>query len=142
MDTEELARTYIASLPEPKQSDLRVLHETILGLAPGARLWFLDGKDASGKVVSNPSIGYGTLRKAYADGTAREFYRVGISANSSGLTVYLMGIEDKAYLRNTYGDAIGKADLTGYCIKFRSLRNVDMGVLKRAIEDGMQRARA
>lgn len=100
------------------------------------------GKDENGKVVSNPSIGYGALRKTYADGNTREFYQVGISANSAGLTVYLMGVTDRAYLKATYGPMIGKAEITGYCIKFRALKNVDLKVLEQAIHDGMQRTRA
>jgi hypothetical protein len=133
---------YIESLPEPRQSDIRRLHELVLALVPGCRLWFLDGRDERGKVVSNPSIGYGTLRKALANGKSREFYQVGISANSAGLSVYLMGITDKAYLKQTYGPGIGKAELTSYCIKFRSLGNVDQEVLLRAIQDGLQRGQA
>ena len=73
---------YLASLAEPSRADLKDLHRRILGLAPACRLWFLDGKDANGKVVSNPSIGYGLQSIKYADGRMREFYRVGISANA------------------------------------------------------------
>jgi hypothetical protein len=135
-------RSYIQSLPEPKRSDLRRLHELVLELAPDSKLWFLDGKDESGKVVSNPSIGYGSFEKAQANGKTREFYQVGISANSAGLTVYMMSISDRAYLKETYNPAIGKAEITGYCIKFRALKNVDLQVLMRAIHDGLQRTRA
>jgi hypothetical protein len=142
MTTTEHIRTYIESLPEPRQSDVRQLHEIILILSPGSKLWFLDGKDETGKVVSNPSIGYGVLQKHYAKGKTREFYQVGISANSSGLTVYIMGLDDKAYLKQTYGADIGKADITGYCIKFKALKNVDPGTLQRLIQDGLQRTSA
>ena len=34
----------------------------------------------------------------YADGTTREFYQIGLSANKTGISVYIMGIEDKKYL--------------------------------------------
>lgn len=142
MEAEQLARSYIASVPEPRRADLGLLHETIRSLSPEAKLWFLDGKDETGKVVSNPSIGYGSLEKVYANGKSREFYQVGISANSAGITVYCMGITDRTYLRDTYGATIGKADITGYCIKFRTLKNVDLEVLKQAILDGLRRIRA
>src|SRR5690348_6321023 len=97
---------YLASIPEPKQTDMRRLHGAILEMNPRCRLWFLDGKDESGKVVSNPNIGYGTLHKKYAGGTTKEFYQVGISANSTGLSIYIMGIEDKKYLQEKYAQAI------------------------------------
>ena len=52
-----------------------------------------------------------------------------------------MSIADRSYLKETYGSTIGKAEITGYCIKFRSLRNVNLEVLKMAILDAMKRAR-
>ncbi len=138
--TDQIHR-YIKSLPGPKQADISRLHALILTWAPGARLWFLDGKDDTGKVVSNPSIGYGMLERHYADGRTREFYRVGISANSAGLSVYVMGMADKAYLGDTYGAALGKAQVTGYCIRFRSLKDIDLTTLERVVRDGLARTR-
>ena len=139
MSTQEEISRYLDSLGEPKQGDMRSLHAAILKMVPGCRLWFVDGRDESGKVVSNPSIGYGVFKKQYADGKSKEFYRTGISANTSGLSVYIMGLEDKKYLPEKYSDAIGKASVTGYCIKFKSLKDIDLDVLKQAIQDGFER---
>ncbi len=124
---------YIAAQPEPKRSDMKRLHGIILGLMPGCRLWFLDGKDSDGKIVSNPNIGYGLHTINYADGKTRDFYKIGLSANTSGLSVYIMGIEDKTYLAKTYGPSLGKASVTGYCIKFKALKDIDIDVLQAAI---------
>ena len=51
----------------------------------------------------------------------REFFRIGLSANTTGISVYVLGLDDKTYLSRTYGPSIGKASDTGYCIKFRRL---------------------
>ena len=142
MTVDNQIKKYLASIPEPKQSDMRTLHGSILGMNPGCKLWFLDGTDESGKVVSNPNIGFGTLSKKYADGKIKEFYQVGISANTTGLSVYIMGIDDKNYLKRKYADAIGKANVTGYCIKFKALKDIDFGTLKKAIQDGIEQTRA
>ena len=139
MALDDQINDYLDSIPEPKQTDMRRLHGAILELNPGCKLWFLDGKDGSGKVVSNPNIGYGMLSKKYADGKSKEFYQAGISANSAGLSVYIMGMDDKTYLQEKYAAAIGKASITGYCIKFKALKDIDWEVLKRAIQDGMER---
>jgi hypothetical protein len=141
MRIETQIETYLASLPGPKQADMRALHRTILAMQPGARLWFLDGKDDSGKVVTNPNVGFGELDKRYADGSTRPFYQVGISANSTGISVYIMGLEDRTYLPRKYADAIGKATVTGYCIKFKALKDIDLDTLERAIQDGFGQAR-
>ena len=136
MTVEDEIGAYIAEQPESKQSDMRALHQRILKIMPGCKLWFLDGKDGDGKTVSNPNIGYGFQTIKYAGGKTREFYRIGLSANTTGLSVYILGIEDKKYLAETYGKSIGKASVTGYCIKFKALKDVNLGVLEAAIGFG------
>jgi len=136
-NVEEQIEAYMASQPEPKRSDMQALHRSILEQMPGCKLWFLDGKDSDNKTVSNPNIGYGTRTINYADGTNREFYQIGLSANTSGISVYILGIEDKKYLPETYGEKLGKASVTGYCIKFKALKNINVDVLETAIRDGV-----
>src|ERR1051325_5237282 len=83
---------YLAALPERKRDDMHALHTMMLRLMPDGRLWFLDGKDDGGRTVSNPNIGYGLLTISYADGRTREFYQIGLSANTGGISVYVMGL--------------------------------------------------
>ena len=88
-------------------------------------------------MVSNPNIGYGVQTKTYANGKTREFYQIGVSANTTGISVYILGLEDKKYLAETYGKELGKASITGYCIKFKTLKDVKGDVLQAAIRDGV-----
>jgi len=136
MDIEEQIDEYITSQPEPKRGDMQELHRLILEVMPACKLWFLDGKNSEGKIVSNPNIGYGAYTIKYADGTTREFYQIGLSANKTGISVYIMGIEDKNYLPETFGKDLGKASVTGYCIRFKTLRDINIGVLEAAIRFG------
>ena len=138
MKIQEQIKDYIASQPDSKRSDIETLHKRILKAFPKGKLWFLDGKDEKGKIVTNPNIGYGLLNIKYADGKTKEFYQVGISGNSTGISVYIMGIEDKKYLSETYGKTIGKASITGYCIKFKSLKDINIDILENAILDGVK----
>jgi len=135
MNVEEQIDEYIASQQEPKRGELQELHRAILKEKPKCKLWFLDGKDEEGKVVANPNIGYGSYTMKYADGSNREFYRVGLSANKTGISVYIMGTQDKRYLAETYGKDLGKASITGYCIRFKSLKDINIDVLKAAVRD-------
>lgn len=128
---------YISGQPDAKAEEMRELHRLILRVAPESKLWFLDGKNSENKTVSNPNIGYGTRTISYADGSTKEFYRVGLSANTSGISVYILGIDDKQYLVQTFGDTIGKASVSGYCIKFKTLQNIDVDVLEAAIRAGL-----
>lgn len=138
MDIQEQITAYISTQPEPKRSDLQTLHQHILQVLPDCKLWFLDGKDDKGKTVTNPNIGYGHQILKYADGTTRAFYQIGISANTTGISVYILGIEDKQYLVQTYGKEIGKASVSGYCIKFKALKDIKIAILEAAILDGVK----
>jgi len=138
MKVEQQIKDYITSHPDPKRSDMQQLHNLILGVNPGCKLWFLDGKDANGKVVSNPDIGYGSCDHKYADGTIREFYQIGLSANKTGISIYILGIEDKKYLPETYGKNLGKANVTGYCIRFKTLKDINIDVLESAMRFGFE----
>ncbi|MBI1289142.1 MAG: DUF1801 domain-containing protein [Flavobacteriales bacterium] len=137
MNIQEQIKDYIASHPDPKRSDIETLHQRILKVMPKCKLWFLDGKDDNGKIVSNPNIGYGLQTIKYADGKSKEFYQIGISANTTGISVYILGIRDKKYLPDTYGKTIGKASVTGYCVKFKTLKDISIGILEDAIRDGV-----
>jgi hypothetical protein len=138
MNVKEQIKQYITSQPEPKQSDMQELHRIILQVMPACKLWFLDGKDDKGKIVSNPNIGYGSYTIKYADGTTREFYQIGMSANTSGISVYILGINDKTYLAQTYGKKLGKASVTGYCIRFKTIKDINIDILQAAIRSGVE----
>ena len=138
MNVQEQIKKYITSQPEPKRSDMEALHRLILQVLPGCKLWFLDGKNSENKTVSNPNVGYGSRTIKYADGKTREFYQIGLSANTTGISIYIIGITDKTYLAHTYGKKLGKASVTGYCIKFKTLKDINIDVLEAAILYGAE----
>jgi hypothetical protein len=138
MSVQDQIEAYMAAQPEAKRDDMRALHGVILHIMPDCRLWFLDGRDDNGKTVSNPNIGYGFYTIKYADGKTREFYQIGMSANTTGISVYIMGLEDKTYLARTYAETLGKAGVSGYCIKFKALKDINIDVLEAAIRYGLQ----
>ena len=138
MNIKEQIKQYIASQPEPKRSDMQELHQHILQVLPKRKLWFLDGKDDKGKTVSNPNVGYGSYTIKYADGTTRDFYQIGLSANTTGISVYIMGIKDKTYLNQTYGKKLGKESVSGYCIRFKTIKDINIDILQAAIRYGVE----
>jgi hypothetical protein len=142
MNIEEQIKKYITSQPEPKRNDMQALHNIILQVMPECKLWFLDGKDSENKTVSNPNIGYGFQTIKYTDGRTREFYQIGLSANTTGISVYILGIEDKKYLAQTYGKKIGKASVSGYCIKFKTLKDINIETLESAILYGVEASKS
>ncbi len=135
MNVREQIDRYINDQSRVQSEDLRKLDRRILQISPEAQLWFLDGRNSEGKVVSNPSIGYGLETLSYASGKTRAFYKIGPSASTSGISVYVMGLKDKKHLSETYGSRIGKAKITGYCISFKSTKEVDPGVFDEIVSD-------
>lgn len=138
MNTQEQIKKYLNSQPEPKRADMQTLHELVLQVMPACKVWFLDGKNSKNETVSNPNIGYGLRTITYADGKTREFYQIGLSANTTGVSVYILGIKDKKYLAQTYGKKLGKASVTGYCIKFKKLNDINLEVLETALRYGFK----
>ncbi len=137
MNVQEQIKKYISNQAEPKRSEMQTLHRLTLQALPACKLWFNDGKNSDGKTIANPNIGYGFYTIKYADGTTREFYQIGLSANKTGISVYILGIKDKTYLAKTYGKKLGKASVTGYCIKFKTLKDINIDILEAAIRYGV-----
>ena len=137
MTAQEQIKDYIASQPEPKRGDLRELHRLALRVSPECKLWFFDGKDSKNRTVSNPTIGYGSQTMKYANGKSRDSFQIGVSGNKTGISVYILGLKDKKYLAKTYGKKLGKASVTGYCIRFKALKDINVDTLETAIRYGL-----
>jgi hypothetical protein len=138
MNVQEQIKEYITGQPEPKRSELQELHRLTLQVLPGCKLWFDTGKNSENKTVSNPTIGYGSFTIKYADGKTRDFFQIGLSGNTTGISIYVMGIKDKTYLAKTFGKKLGKASVTGYCIKFKTLKDINIDILEAAIRYGFE----
>jgi len=138
MKVQEQIKNYITSQPEPKRRELQELHRLTLEILPACKLWFDDGKNSENKTVTNPTIGYGFQTIKYANGKTREFFQIGISANKTGISVYILGIKDKTYLAKTFGERLGKASVTGYCIRFKTVKDINIDILEAAIRYGVE----
>lgn len=137
-NVQEQIKKYIASQPEAKRNDMQELHRLVLQVQPGCKLWFFDGRNSENKVVANPSIGHGSHNMKYADGTTKEYFQIGVSANTTGISIHILGIKDKTYLAQTFAKKLGKASVTGYCIKFKGLKDLNLDTLKAVIRYGFE----
>ncbi len=45
-----------------------------------------------------------------------------------------MGLEDKKYLLDNFGSLIGKAKVTGYCIDFKTWKDINLEVFEVVIK--------
>jgi hypothetical protein len=135
MTTAEKISHHLATLSLEKSAELSRLYQLILDEMKGEDLLFFDGKNEQGKVVANPTIGFGQCRLTYADGSFQDTFRLGISANSTGLSIHILGLKDKKFLVDFLGTRLGKAKITGYAIRFGKMRDIDEGVLKELVRE-------
>ena len=133
MDINTQIKEYINSQPEPKKAEMQELHILILQLMPECKQWYFDGKNEDGKQVAHPTIGYGNYTITYKNGSTREFFRIGLLANPTGLAVHIIGLDDKKFLIDKYGKTIGKAKVGSYGITFKSIKDINLEILKEAI---------
>ena len=133
MEIKSQIKALIKIQPEPKQMEMQELHDLILQLMPKCKQWYFDGKNEDGKQVAHPTIGYGEYTITYKDGTVRDFFRIGLLANPTGLAIHIMGLADKKFLTDNYGKTIGKAKVGSYGISFKSIKDLNVEILKEAI---------
>ena len=75
------------------------------------------------------------LQIKYANGNSKEFYQIGTSTNTTGISIYLFSNKDKDYFPKKFKDKLGKATITGYCIKFKTLKDLNIEILKEIIKE-------
>ncbi len=63
---------------------------------------------------------------------------VSVQTKQTGISVYILGIKDKNYLAQTYGKKLGKASVSGYCIKFKTLKDINIDILEAAMRYGVE----
>ena len=137
MNIEDQIKEYLNSQPEPKRGEMETLHTRILRAMPQCKLWFLDGKDGKGKIVTNPNIGYGLQNIKYSGGKTKSFIK-SVSAQTRGNFGFILSVSLIKYLAEMYGKKIGKASVTGYCIKFKTLEDINIDILEAAIRFGVE----
>ncbi|MEK0440779.1 MAG: hypothetical protein RLZZ504_1695 [Bacteroidota bacterium] len=126
-------QTYLKSIPPEKRADLIDLQKLISELFPNYPLSFHTGYDTTGKQVSNPSIGYGNYLHTFSNGTTSSMYQIGLSVNNNGISIYLLGLSKSINIKEIFTSNIGKAQITGYCIKFKRLSEINLQILGKGL---------
>jgi Domain of unknown function (DU1801) len=112
---------YIESLPEPRRSQVRELHELIRKSAPD-----LDPYIQSGM------LGYGTYRYRSASGREGEWCRVGLASNKATISLHVLMADESGSLAG-YADRLPKADIGRSCVRFKQPDDVDVSVLEELV---------
>jgi uncharacterized protein YdhG (YjbR/CyaY superfamily) len=109
---------YIASLPEPRRSEVEELHALIRETAPHLEPSIMYGM-----------IGYGRFHYRYATGREGDSCILGLAGRKQYVSVYVLGVSEEQRA------ALPTADIGVGCIRFRRLEGVDREALRRVIRE-------
>jgi hypothetical protein len=133
LDVQSQIQSHFENLENAKSFELQQLHKLIVKINPTCKLCFDNGINEEGKVVTNPTIGYGLQTLHYAKSETKEFFQIGICATTTGISIYIIGIKDKNILKETFAPSIGKATITGYCVKYKRFSELNPESLTKLI---------
>jgi hypothetical protein len=113
---------YIATLPEPRRDEVRVLHELIRREAPDLQPHMRSG-----------IVGYGTYHYRYDSGREGDWFVVGLASRRAYVSLYVSASNGDRYLAETYRDRLPKADIGRGCVRIKRLTDVDLATVAELV---------
>jgi len=109
---------YLAGLTEPRQGELRALHELVRANAPELTPTMEFGMP-----------GYGRYHYRYASGREGDWALVMLASNKNYISFYVSCAPGERDLAEAYADRLPKANIGKGCIRFKRLSDVDTEVI-------------
>lgn len=114
---------YIEMVDEPKRSELLQLHNLISKSMPNQEQWIVSG-----------ILGFGKFHyKGKSKGCEGEWFRVGLAANKTGMSIYMCVGDKNGYLPEQAKERIGKATVGRSCIRFKKLSDINLPVVEELL---------
>ena len=125
---------YLASLDEPRRSDVRALHDAIRKAAPKLKPEMIGGM-----------LGFGKYHYKYASGHECDTGVVVIASQKQHIGLYLGCSGGMEYMGAKAKEGLGKVSVGKGCIRFKKLADLDLKVamelVKQAAKDHQETAR-
>ena len=115
---------FIASLEEPRRTEIRRLHEVIVSAAPEL-----------GATVDGAMLGYGPFHYRYATGREGDTFLLSLASRKQYISLYVLCTEDGRYLAERYADRLPKASIGKSCVRFKRTDDIDIDVLRDLVAD-------
>src|SRR5687768_8784780 len=109
---------FLARVDPAKRADVAALHALIRKTLPTYT-----------PAVYGAMLGYGAYHYRYASGREGESYRVAVSPNKSGISVYVNAVDVGGWLAEQASATLGKASVGKSCIRFKRLVDLDLAAL-------------
>lgn len=120
MKTSSPAQTpeeYLSALPQPRQAELRVLHEAICQATPELT-----------PHVRSGMLGYGTYHYRYESGREGDWFIVGLASRKAGISLHLCVGDGDGYLAEKHRARLGKVTTGRSCVTFKRLADLNLPV--------------
>ncbi len=122
-------KEYIDSIEEPRKSEIIELDKFIQNVVPDLKPHFAINM-----------IGYGSFHYKSKSGREGDWPVISLASQKNYISVYLCSVIDGKYVAETYSKNFGPKVSTGKsCIRFKKLEDIDLNVLKEAIEKGAKK---
>jgi hypothetical protein len=105
------AAAHIASLDEPRRSQLTHLHEVITAAMPGAPIRMFE--------YGGPLIGYGIYAYTNSKGPAGDWFAVGLASRKAYVSLFSMGQRDGGYLVEAVHDRFPGTTIGRSCLNIK-----------------------
>ncbi|MDJ0961415.1 MAG: DUF1801 domain-containing protein [Acidimicrobiia bacterium] len=119
---------FLDGLPDGVRDDMRTLHDVIADVMDGMPAWLYTGKFWGG--TDQDIIGYGQMDYSRPDGTEVQWFVVGLAAQKNHLSIYVNVVEDRQYLSEKYGKALGKVKVGKASVGFKGVADIDLDELR------------
>lgn len=123
---------HLASLPDDVRDDIVLLDSQIVKSMPLASRVLFEGKLWGGS--DQKIIGYGEFRYTNSSGKAVVWFMVGLAAQKNYISMYVNAVDNDGYLLTKYKDSLGKVKTGSASISFKTVDDVDLGLLMELVD--------
>lgn len=120
---------YLATLEEPRRSDVAALDALIRKIAPQLEPFLHGG-----------ILAYGPWHYKYESGREGDWFRIGISSNKNYISLYVCAGDELGYVAERYKDALPKANIGRSCVRFKRLADLDRKVVEKLLREASKLA--
>lgn len=115
---------YIASLEEPRKSEIKNLHKLIRKTVPDLKPHMKFGM-----------LGYGTYHYKYASGREGDWMIIGLANQKNYISLYACMSDGRQYVAEKHKKELPKASIGKSCIRFKKLKDVDLDVITKLLKE-------
>ena len=113
---------YIAGIESPRRVEIQAFHGMIKKIVPKLKVDMRFGM-----------IGYGTFHYKYASGKEGDWPLIALAAQKNYISIYVCATDGKGYLAEKYKKQLPRTNIGKSCIRFKSLSDIDLDVLKEIL---------